>query len=414
VVQTSLPEAFLQTKTGSRAESILRSCVHCGFCNATCPTYQLLGDELDGPRGRIYLIKEMLEQETVSPVAVTHLDRCLTCRACETTCPSGVAYGELLEIGRNYSEVRYSRRWFDRFVRGWLARVVPDPQTFKRWSVLGSVVKPFLSRRLQRQLPDRSGRHKRSATVLRTRPVGKILLLDGCVQRVSTPSVNDTLEELLTGRGIEVIRLADEGCCGSLALHLGREEEATLAMSANLDAIVPILDEIDTIVSTASGCGVTLKDYARLLSEDSDRAALATAFAAKVQDVGEYLCSLGGEWNRRQVFERVALHLPCTLQHGQRRAEFPAMLLEQAGYELVKVQEPHLCCGSAGTYAILQPELAEQLGERKVAALSVDEPQVIATANVGCQVHLSGAASVPVVHWIELLAGGSENDVQAA
>lgn len=402
-MQTSLPEAFIATDAGRRAESVLRSCVHCGFCNATCPTYQLLGDELDGPRGRIYLIKEMLEQDEASSVVSDHLDRCLTCRACETTCPSGVAYGELLEIGRNYLEANRSRGIAERFVRSWLLRVVPNPKAFAFWSSLGRLAKPFLSARLKRQLP---GRVKRLQTPIRevTEPVGTVLLLDGCVQRTATPAANDALERLLASRQIRVLRAKDEGCCGGLALHLGEEAAGLKTMAASLDALSPLLAEVDAVISTASGCGVTLKDYGRLLAADAARREQAKLLSEKVMDAGEYLAALGGEWERAGNAARVAVHIPCTLQHGQRQGTHPKKILERAGYELVATRDDHLCCGSAGSYALLQPELSEQLGANKVAALSGDQPDVIATANVGCQMHLAGQAEVPVQHWLELLA----------
>lgn len=406
-MQTSLPEAFLASAEGKRAEAILRSCVHCGFCNATCPTYQELGDELDGPRGRIYLIKDMLEQESVHEVVTEHLDRCLTCRACETTCPSGVAYGELLEIGRNYQEARQPRTWRERLVRRWLLRVVPNPVSFARWSALGRMARPFMTSRLRRQLPATISRSARSLPEV-AQPVSTVLLLDGCVQRVATPTVNDALAKLLAARNVRVLRLADEGCCGGLALHLGAAEKALDTMATSLDAMVEVLDEVDAVISTASGCGVTLKDYGRLFAADEKRSDNASALADKVVDAGEYLHSLGGNWTRASETRQIALHLPCTLQHGQRRAEYPRALLEAAGYELVPTRDDHLCCGSAGSYAILQPDLSEQLGANKVAALTEADPELIATANVGCQMHLGGLAQMPVQHWVELLATPEE------
>ena len=402
-MQTSLPEAFIATDAGKRAEAVLRSCVHCGFCNATCPTYQLLGDELDGPRGRIYLIKDMLEQEDASAVTSQHLDRCLTCRACETTCPSGVAYGELLEIGRNYLEDRRSRSLAERFVRSWLLRVVPNPKSFAFWTSLGRLAKPLLSKRLKRQLPARAKRLQTPIPEV-SKPVGTVLLLDGCVQRTATPGVNDALERLLAACRIRVLRATDEGCCGGLALHLGEETAGIATMAANLDALTPLLDQVDAVISTASGCGVTLKDYGRLLAADAARHAQAVQLSDKVLDAGEYLAKLGVRWGRAETATRVALHLPCTLQHGQRQAGYPRVLLEQAGYELVATRDDHLCCGSAGSYALLQPVIAEQLGANKVAALTGADPELIATANVGCQMHLGGQADVPVRHWLELLA----------
>ncbi len=402
-MQTSLPEAFIATDAGSRAEAVLRSCVHCGFCNATCPTYQLLGDELDGPRGRIYLIKDMLEQGEASTVAAEHLDRCLTCRACETTCPSGVAYGELLEIGRNYLEANRTRPLRERLIRYWLLRVVPNPKSFAFWSRLGRMAKPFLSTRLKRQLPARAKRTANAVTDVAD-PVATVLLLDGCVQRTATPGVNDALERLLASRRIRVLRAEDEGCCGGLALHLGEEAAGIRTMAASLDALTPMLDEVDAVISTASGCGVTLKDYGRLLAGDQARSERAALLSDKLVDAGEYLADLAGDWGRAEAVSRVAVHIPCTLQHGQRQGIHPRVILERAGYEIVATWDDHLCCGSAGSYALLQPELSEQLGTRKVAALTGADPEVIATANVGCQMHIGGHADIPVRHWLELLA----------
>lgn len=402
-MQTSLPEAYLATSAGQRAEEVLRSCVHCGFCNATCPTYQLLGDELDGPRGRIYLIKEMLEQQSVDNLTSGHLDRCLTCRSCETTCPSGVAYGELLEIGRDFQEARQRRPLAERLMRRWLLRVVPRPRSFAFWSSLGRLARPFLPGRVRRQLPEVVSRKLALLPEVEA-PAGTVLLLDGCVQRVATPSVNEALLKLLADCNIRVLRAAQEGCCGGLALHLGEAEQARGAVAGNLDAVAGLLDEVDAVISTASGCGVTLKDYGRLLGEDADRAAAARRFSDKVMDVGEYLHSLNVRWMVKEARSTVALHVPCTLLHGQRRADYPRLLLESAGFKLTKTPDAHLCCGSAGSYALLEPELSEQLGTNKVTALTVDEPDVIATGNVGCQMHLGGLTDTPVLHWVELLA----------
>ena len=410
-MQTSLPEQFRLTPKGRRAEDILRSCVHCGFCNATCPTYRLLGDELDGPRGRIYLIKDMLEQEQVNTVAVTHLDRCLTCRACETTCPSGVAYGELLEIGRDYVHRHYRRGLVDRFVRSWLQRVVPHPRRMRPWIRLGRLFRWFLPRRLRQQLPPTHKLRKlrKAQPVAETEqmssdaPTPRVLLLDGCVQRLATPQVNAALERLLIDSGVTVLRAQDEGCCGALDLHLGNESAALDMMRRNVDALEPVLAEVDAVISTASGCGITFKDYARLLGADEAYALRARALSKKVRDVGEYLAQLGMAWTKQEEYQRVALHIPCTLQHGQHAAEHAPALLKAAGYDLLEVRDAHLCCGSAGTYAMLQPRLSEALAENKIDCLSAQSPDVIATANVGCQTHLAARSGVPVVHWLELL-----------
>ena len=399
-MQTKLPQAFKETKTGQRADEILRSCVHCGLCNATCPTYQLLGDELDGPRGRIYLIKEMLESEQADTVVQTHLDRCLTCRACETACPSGVAYGELLEIGRDFLEEHGKRGLIDSAMRRWLVSVVPDIVRFKRWSRLGAAFRWILPRILREQVPrHRVATHK----VFETRE-RQVLVLQGCVQRMATPQVNASLAALLDSRGIEVIFDDEENCCGSLSLHLGNTRQTRTTFANNIDALLPLLDHVEAVISTASGCGVTLKDYPRLLGGDASYFAKACRVAEKVVDVSEYLSQLGLEWDKVAEFRRVAWHAPCTLQHGQGITGTVESLLQGAGYELVPVRDSHICCGSAGTYSLLQPELARTLRKQKLAALSEQAPDVIATANVGCQTHLSnGDENVPVVHWLELL-----------
>ncbi len=404
-VQTELPAELIATPAGARADDILRSCVHCGFCNATCPTYQLLGDELDGPRGRIYLIKDMLESGEVSPVAVQHLDRCLTCRSCETTCPSGVAYGELLEIGREFMEPSAKRGLLVSLQRRWLKAVIPFPVRFRRWLRLGRWSRWLLPRRLASQLPPLG---KRSTGISgppanTSGTVRRVLVMEGCVQRVSTPAVNEALRRILGRRGIEVVSVREESCCGSLALHLGDRGAADATMRRNLDVLAPYLDAVEAVISTASGCGVTLKDYGRLLAADPDYALLAQAFSDKLVDGSEYLHAQGSSWEPAREFRRVAWHAPCTFQHGQRLKGSVEQLLTMAGYELVPVRDAHLCCGSAGTYSLLQPQLAEQLKVNKLTALTCSAPDVIATANVGCQTHMSTAATVPVVHWMELL-----------
>ena len=401
-MQTELPAGFAATPSGARAESILRSCVHCGFCNATCPTYQLLGDELDGPRGRIYLIKDMLETAEVTPVVVQHLDRCLTCRACETTCPSGVAYGELLEIGRAYMEPEAERGLVDRWQRRWLKAVVPKPGRFRRWVRLGRLFRWLLPRRLASQVPA-LGRRSARRSKGRKRLARRVVLLEGCVQRVSTPGVNDALRTLLGRRDVAVVSVAEEACCGSLALHLGDAEAAEATMRRNLDALAPHLETAGAVISTASGCGVTLKDYGRLLAADPFYAPFARLLSDKLMDVSEYLATLQPNFKRARDVRRVAWHAPCTLQHGQKLNGLVESLLIGAGYELVPVQDAHLCCGSAGTYSLLQPDLAQELKHNKLAALTGGGPEVIATANVGCQTHMSPDAPVPVVHWVELL-----------
>lgn len=391
-MQTDLPAEFLATPDGERANAILRSCVHCGFCNATCPTYQVLGNELDGPRGRIYLIKGMLETATPNATVTTHLDRCLTCRACETTCPSGVEYGELLEIGREFLERGHKRNLFARLVRWWLTSVIPYPRKLRRWLRAAMPMRHLAPRHLRAML-------RRPATADSRPGTGDVLLLQGCVQRVLTPEVNAHLQKLLAARGIAVRIDPNEGCCGGLSLHLGNADQGRSAMERNLDGI----DwwDAERIVSTATGCGVTLKEYDRILAAAPDYAAAARRFAAKVCDVSELLHGL--EFGKRDDLERVAWHAPCSLQHGQKIAGRVEDLLTRAGYELVPVRDAHLCCGSAGSYSMLQPGIARELKQRKTAALMEHRPDVIATANIGCQMHLADGSEVPVLHWLQLL-----------
>ena len=439
-MQTRIDPALLATARGQRADEILRSCVHCGFCNATCPTYQVRGDELDGPRGRIYLIKGLLESPPGGSVGVarTHLDRCLTCRACETTCPSGVRYGELAEIGREMLEEQAPNR-------SPLARlvlsIVPRPRLLRPLVLLGRMFRWLLPRRYRRLLEppprhrdtrrvqdtrDRDTRRTRRVQDTRDRDTrdrdtrrvrdtrdrdprahaarvrdthrGRALLWQGCVQRVVTPEVTAHLADLLRERGFEPVLAGAEECCGGLALHLGRTEEARELMARNVRRLSRL--DADLIVSSASGCGVTLKDYGRLVDSSE-----ASSFAERVCDVAEVLA--GFDFRKRprdgHQIQTVAWHPPCTLQHGQRVTGLVEGLLRQTGYQLVPVADSHLCCGSAGSYSLLQPKLAGELKARKAAALSWHRPDVVATANIGCQTHLADAVDVPVVHWLELL-----------
>jgi len=395
-MQTQLPENLLATDRGQRAEAILRSCVHCGFCNATCPTYQLFGDELDGPRGRIYQIKSFLETGEASPRINTHLDRCLTCRSCETTCPSGVAYGELLEIARE--SLPDDRTWWRRLLIWGLKVMVPRRHLFRPVVALGNLVKPLLPETFAKKVPPmRMADPKRLGTHPR-----KVIVLQGCVQSVSTPDVNAHLARLLDARGIEVLEVPAEGCCGSLALHLGDEPAAIEAMVRNVRVFEGHLDNVEAIISTASGCGVTVQDYSRHL-KGRPQAAVAERLVAKTQDVATFLAQSGLQFTRSREEERIAWHAPCTLQHGQGSRGVVEGLLSDTGYELTPVVDAHLCCGSAGTYSILQAETAEVLRDRKLENLERGDPQLIATANIGCQLHLASAAGVPVVHWLQLL-----------
>ena len=402
-METHLADFIRDTPQGREAESILRKCVHCGFCTATCPTYQLLGDELDGPRGRIYLMKQMLEGEPVSAKTQLHLDRCLTCRSCETTCPSGVRYGRLVEIGREVVEQRVPRSPGERARRWLLRKSLLSRPLFGAAAAAGRLARPVLPRSLQAKLPEArriawpGARHGR-----------RMLALDGCVQPALAPSIDASMARVLDRIGISLVRVAGSGCCGALSQHLAAVEDARRAMHANIDAWWPAIERgAEAIVVTATGCGVQLKEYGELLRDDPAYAARAERVAALARDPVEIVAA---EWKALAPLlaldrgaERVAFHAPCTLQHGLKLAGRVEEILEAIGLELSPVADAHLCCGSAGTYSILQAELAERLRANKIAALEAGKPDLIATANIGCLTHLSAVAARPVHHWIEIL-----------
>ncbi len=402
-MQTRLPDSLLATDVGRQADAILRTCVHCGFCNATCPTYRLLGDELDGPRGRIYQIKEMLEGETVGHATQLHLDRCLNCRNCESTCPSGVRYGELLDLGRDLVERRVSRPLWERVARSALRAVLPYRARFAFFLRAGQLIRPVLWGGWRRAIPSyrrvaaRPGRD----TARRT-----MIALAGCVQPAIAPETNERAARVLDALGIDLVEVPSAGCCGSLSHHFAAEEEARDFARRNIDAWWPLLEQgAEAIVMTASGCGLHVKEYGRLLRDDTDYADRARAVAERTRDIAEVLAaedlsSLAAESRHNR---RVAFHPPCSLQHGQRIRGVVEDILERAGYELVPVTDSHLCCGSAGAWSLLHPRMARELRQQKVENLLQQQPGVIVTANIGCQAHLQAGTDVPVRHWIELL-----------
>jgi len=405
-MQTALADFIRDTPQGGEADAVLRTCVHCGFCNATCPTYQLLGDELDGPRGRIYLIKQMLEGAEVTRRTLTHLDRCLTCRSCETTCPSGVQYHKLLDIGREIAEQRVKRSVPDRFTRWMLRAVIPHPARFAPLLRLGQLFRPLMPPALRRSVPPR----QTAAPWPATAHARRMLVLEGCAQPAIAPNINAATARVLDRLGIRLVAASGAGCCGAASHHTSGVEQGRDFARRNIDAWWPHIESgAEAIVMTASGCGVHVKDYGQLLKDEPAYAAKARHVSGLTRDIGEILA--GEDLSELKIgaetLPRVAFHSPCSLQHGQRLNGAVEKILRQAGFTLTAVPNAHLCCGSAGTYSILQKELSQRLLENKVAALESGRPEVIATANIGCLAHIQSRTTMPVRHWIEVLDAGS-------
>jgi len=400
-MQTTLSEQARQLPRAEEAESILRTCVHCGFCNATCPTYQLLGDELDGPRGRIYLIKQVLEGNEVTQKTQQHLDRCLSCRNCETTCPSGVDYHNLLDIGRAVVDAAVPRPLEQRLLREGLRRVVPNPGLFKMLVSSGQAFRALLPNTLQAKLPRRVYPAKPRPTVRHAR---QVLILEGCVQPGLSPNTNAATARVLDRLGISVIPTREAGCCGAVDYHLDAQAAGLDRARHNIDAWWPAIENgAEAIVQTASGCGAFIKDYGHLLRSDPAYAAKAQKVSALARDLVEVLRDEPLETLGIHSDQRLAFHCPCTLQHAQKLGGAVEALLTRLGFNLTPVPDGHLCCGSAGTYSLTQPELSRQLRDNKLNALESGHPEIIVTANIGCQSHLDGAGRTPVRHWIELV-----------
>lgn len=418
-MQTKLHDSIKNSPEGEEAEAILRSCVHCGFCLSVCPTYQLLGDELDSPRGRIYLLKQMLEGQPVTEKTQMHLDRCLTCRACETACPSGVRYARLADIGRNMLEKQVGRGIMARAKRYMLRRVIPDARVFGSLFRLGQRVKPLLPASMRNTLPPPpfAGNSQLQPPVRHTR---RMLILEGCAQPTLAPNINAAAARVLDTLGISLIRASGAGCCGAVSYHLNAQQEGLDYMRRNIDAWWPWLDAgrdgsgVEAIVITASGCGVTVREYGELLKHDPVYAAKAARISSLTRDISEVIeagadrlaALVSSSTHRREgqsAMPLIAFHSPCTLQHGMRIRNVVEKILAVTGFDLTFVPDAHLCCGSAGTYSILQPELSGQLLKNKVAALESGKPACIVTANIGCLSHLQGGTSLPVRHWIELV-----------
>jgi len=403
-MQTTLADFMKGTPDGIEAESILRACVHCGFCTATCPTYQLLGDELDGPRGRIYLIKQVLEGAQPTRKTQLHLDRCLTCRNCETSCPSGVRYGRLLDIGRRLVDERVARPLAERIRRTTLREVLPRAALFKSALKAGRALRPVLPAQLQDKLqPARDP--GRWPTRVHAR---KMLVLDGCVQPALAPNINAAAARVLDALGVQLITAPKAGCCGALRYHLNDQEAALDDMRRNVDAWWPYVEQgqVEAIVMTASGCGVTVKEYGHLLAHDPQYAQRARRIGALTRDLSEVLAGFEEQLAarvRRDERPRVAYHPPCTLQHGQQIRGKVEAVLHAAGVDVVLCADNHLCCGSSGTYSLLHPDIAHELRARKLASLAATGADSIVSANIGCITHLQSGTAAPVMHWIELL-----------
>ena len=400
-MQTTLSEQSRQLPRAEEAESILRTCVHCGFCNATCPTYQLLGDELDGPRGRIYLIKQVLEGNEVTQKTQQHLDRCLSCRNCETTCPSGVDYHNLLDIGRAVVDAAVPRSLDQRLLREGLRSVVPNPGLFKALVNSGQMFRALLPNSLQAKLPRRVYPAKPRPTVRHSR---RVLILEGCVQPGLSPNTNAATARVLDRLGISITPSPEAGCCGAVDYHLDAQAAGLDRARHNIDAWWPSIENgVEAIVQTASGCGAFIKDYGHLLRADPAYADKAKKVSALAKDLVEVLRDEPLETLGIHSAHRLAFHCPCTLQHAQKLGGAVEALLMRLGFNLTPVPDSHLCCGSAGTYSLTQPELSRQLRDNKLNALESGYPEVIVTANIGCQAHLDGAGRTPVRHWIELV-----------
>ena len=401
-MQTALSSSIRDTDIGRRANAILRTCVHCGFCNATCPTYQLLGDELDGPRGRIYQIKQVLEGETPTRSHQLHLDRCLTCRNCETTCPSGVRYGELLDIGRELVEAGVPRTWREQVVRRALLWTIPYKARFSVLMRVGQLVRQILPAQLKRRIP----LLVTSDPVPRGEHLRRMLILEGCVQPALAPQINVAAARALSALGIGLVCAPKAGCCGALSFHLTAVDEAKDFARRNIDAWWPFIrDGVEAVVMTASGCGVHVKQYGELLAGDAAYAKKAARISELTKDIAEVIAREDTSVfkHAQNTNRKIAFHAPCTLQHGQKLNGVVEKILSDIGFTLVPVRDSHLCCGSAGTYSILQPALAGELRNRKLAALTANGPELIATANIGCLAHLSSASAISVRHWIEML-----------
>ena len=408
-MQTTINKALENTPEGLEAERILRSCVHCGFCTATCPTYRLLGDELDGPRGRIYLIKGLLEGKEASDKTQIHLDRCLTCLACETSCPSGVEYGHLLDIGRQLINKKVRRTPIERSYRYLIRKILPYPGRFSFFLGLGRGIRFILPGKYRQMVPE----NKRSKITESGKHTRKMILFSGCVQPSLSPEINCATTHLLNKLGIESISSHGEVCCGAINHHMAVDDSGLSFIKNNIDAWWPYIEEgIEAIVISASGCGAMIKDYGYILRNDTDYKDKAHQVSLMAKDVAEIIVAEEIETLGKLLkgnSRRIAFQNPCSLQHGQKIKDETEVLFQKLGYQIENIEDANQCCGSAGTYSLLQTELSEKLRRKKISALEAVKPDVILTANIGCQLHLQQATEIPVKHWIEIL----EEDLQS-
>ena len=403
---TRLADSFKSTHAAKEAAAIISKCVHCGFCTATCPTYQLLGSELDGPRGRIYLIKQIVEGQPATAKTQLHLDRCLTCRSCESTCPSGVEYGHLVELGREMVDAKVARPWSESVTRYALKTVLPRNWLFAPLLRSGQALRPLLPARLAQKIPLKQDGGQRPTQQHQR----KMVLLEGCVQPSLSPNINNATARVLDRFGIQLVVAPKAGCCGALRSHLNDREGGMADARQNIDAWLPLLDNgAETLVMTASGCGTMVKDYAHLLAHDPLYADKAARVSAATKDVSDIVFELRSQFTLRRHaddaagIDDVVYHPPCTLQHGQQNRGKVEQILEAAGIPVRRCADSHLCCGSAGTYSILQPELSMALRDQKLQHLHATGATRIVSANIGCIGHLQSGTATPVKHWIELL-----------
>lgn len=405
--KVGVPKSVAQEEIGQ----LLKSCVHCGFCLATCPTYQVLGDELDSPRGRLYLIKDLVEGREVSRSSLTHLDRCLTCRSCETTCPSGVQYGQVIDLGRIEAEKIIGRPWLEQLGRRTLVRLLLNHSLLKGALYFGRILGPVLPAKLKDKIP--TADYFRRPLKHLANPAKKVILARGCVQRSLAPSINESARHVLAQLNVAAVELSPEQCCGALPHHLSWVERSEALMKNNIDIWWPeLINGAEAILSTASGCGAQIKEYAHHLRHDPKYAEKAKFISDKTWDISQYVAKQINELDdasRSQLKLRdqhlpIAVHTPCTLQHGQKVRDVPEKIMTLLGGTVVKSPESHLCCGSAGTYSLFQPSLSKTFRDNKINALSSVEPAIILTANMACQLHLQSGTSIPVRHWIVWLA----------